>query len=85
MQALGPRDTNRAADAAPQKLRAEGSKSNNVGVKRKRIVPNVDYTSTKRNPISFSYAEAARAQINIDFPMFFKTELSCYIASVLGS
>jgi hypothetical protein len=77
MQALGPRDINRAIVAAPprppEKPRAGGSGLNN-GTKRKRHEPDIDYTSSQRKAPSFSYIEAAIAQIHIDFPMFYKTE-----------
>jgi hypothetical protein len=75
MQALGPRDINRAADPFPQKHpekpQAEGS---NARVKRKRNEAHADYTSTERAYPSYPYSEAAREQLVIDFPMFYKTE-----------
>jgi len=77
MQALGPHDINRAAGPVWHnrgKQRAEGSKSDNVGVKRERNGRHIDYTSTTRERPLFSYTQAAIAQIDIDFPMFYKAE-----------
>jgi hypothetical protein len=77
MQALGPRDINRVAGLVRPnrgKQRAEGAKSDNVGVKRRRNEPHIDYTSTTRERPLFSYIQAAIAQIDIDFPMFYKAE-----------
>jgi hypothetical protein len=77
MQALGPRDINRVAGPARPtrgKRRAEDARSDNVGGKRQRNEPHIDYMSTTRERPSFSYIQAAIAQIDIDFPMFYKSE-----------
>jgi len=79
MQTLGPRDVNRVAGPVPRKRPekhrlAEGPKSKNARVKRQRNEPHTDYMSTTRKPPSFLYTKAASTQIDIDFPMFYKTE-----------
>jgi len=78
MQALGPRDINRPVFVALQRPAVQpqvagGSKLNN-GAKRKRNEAHIDYTSTERQPPSNLYIVDALAQIDNDFPMFYKTE-----------
>ena len=77
MQALGIRDTNRAATYVQQKaveMPQAGGSNSKPGVKRKRNEPGIDYTSTQRPGPSFLYSKAAIEQIVIDFPMFYKIE-----------
>jgi hypothetical protein len=64
MQALGPRDINR---------RPRRDAANNA--KRKRGRAEIDYTIIQgRVHPGQAYSKAAEAQLDQDFPMFYKTE-----------
>jgi len=77
MQALGPHDINRAAGPVRHnrgKQRAEGSNLTMLGLNARETDDILIYTSTTRERPLFSYTQAAIAQIDIDFPMFYKAE-----------